>query len=110
MTDVIIGGWIAGQGWRAGLAGSLLAGISGPGGLHYVGQVGSGFTELELRHLTTLLHSLSTPTPPFTGAVPTGLARHAHWVHPVLRAEVAYTELTATGRLRQPVWRGLRPT
>jgi len=36
-------------------------------------------------------------------------ARDAHWVTPSLVGEVSYGELTGPGRLRHPVWRGLRP-
>ena len=35
-------------------------------------------------------------------------ARDAHWVTPSLVGEVTYGELTEPGRLRHPVWRGLR--
>jgi len=39
----------------------------------------------------------------------TRAARRAHWTHPVLAAEVTYTGITPAGRMRHPVWRGLRP-
>lgn len=109
VADVVVGGWLPGRGWRSRLAGALLAGIPGPEGLRYAGEVGSGLAELELRRLTPLLSSLSAPDPPFTGPLPPELRKQARWVRPVLQAEVAYAELTPAGRLRQPVWRGLRP-
>jgi bifunctional non-homologous end joining protein LigD len=34
--------------------------------------------------------------------------RRAHWLRPELRGEVEYADITALGRLRQPVWRGVR--
>src|SRR5690606_36492944 len=34
--------------------------------------------------------------------------RGVHWVRPELVAQVAYTEMTADGSLRHPVFRGLR--
>jgi bifunctional non-homologous end joining protein LigD len=37
------------------------------------------------------------------------ITRQARWARPVLAAEVTYLERTPSGRLRQPVWRGLRP-
>jgi bifunctional non-homologous end joining protein LigD len=46
---------------------------------------------------------------PFTGPVPAEITRQARWARPVLAAEVTYLERTSSGRLRQPVWRGLRP-
>ena len=33
----------------------------------------------------------------------------AHFVRPTLVGEVEFTEWTTAGRLRQPMWRGLRP-
>jgi bifunctional non-homologous end joining protein LigD len=41
--------------------------------------------------------------------VPREDARDAHWVEPELVGEVIYSELTGPGRLRHPVWKGLRP-
>ena len=41
--------------------------------------------------------------------VPAQDARDSHWVEPTLVGEVSYTELTATHRLRHPVWKGWRP-
>lgn len=110
-ADIVIGGWLPGAGWRAELAGSVIAGRPSPTGLEYLGQVGSGFAEEEIRDLTQRLRSLEVPESPFTAGagVPPGVARRARWTRPVLAAEVTYTELTPEGRLRHPVWRGLRP-
>lgn len=108
-ADVVIGGWLPGTGWRSALAGSVLAGQPDPDGLSYLGTVGSGFTEAELRELTARLRELEQPASPFATPVPTDVARRAHWTRPVLAAEVTYTELTPAGRMRHPVWRGLRP-
>jgi bifunctional non-homologous end joining protein LigD len=40
--------------------------------------------------------------------VPAPHARGAHWVHPRLVGEVAFTEWTSDKVLRHPTWRGLR--
>lgn len=106
--DVVIGGWLPGAGYRSRDAGSVMAGIPGLGGLRYIGDVGSGFSAAELADLTAVLTGLEQPDPPFTGPLPAHVTRRARWTRPVLTAEVAYAELTATGRLRHPVWRGLR--
>jgi bifunctional non-homologous end joining protein LigD len=108
-ASVLIGGWLPGQGWRAHLAGSILAGDPTPNGLEFLGQVGSGFTEAELAALTERLRELEQPDSPFAGPVPQAVARHARWARPVLACEVTYSEITPSGRLRHPVWRGLRP-
>ena len=49
------------------------------------------------------------PDSSFAGSLPADVARRARWTSPVLAAEVAYRELTPAGRMRHPVWRGLRP-
>ena len=108
-ADILIGGWMPGTGWRSALAGSVLAGQPGPAGLEYLGNVGSGFAEAELRDLTARLLDLEVTDSPFGSPVPATVARRARWTRPVLAAEVTYTELTPDGRMRHPVWRGLRP-
>jgi bifunctional non-homologous end joining protein LigD len=106
--DVPLGGWLPGSGYRSRLAGSVIAGVPGPAGLAYVGEVGSGFSVAEPRDLTATLISLEQPGSPFAEPLPPQVARHARWTRPALAAEVAYAQMTATGRLRHPVWRGLR--
>ena len=91
------------------MAGSVLVGLPGPGALEFAGTVGSGLSMAELRELTALLQSVEQPVSPFTGPLPAAITRHARWARPVFAAEVAYLERTPSGRLRQPVWRGLRP-
>ncbi len=106
--EVVIGGWREGQGRRGGGVGSLLMGIPTEAGLHYVGRVGSGFNDRQLDEIQAKLEKLSRKTSPFLD-VPREDARDAHWVTPSLVGEVTYGELTEPGRLRHPVWRGLRP-
>ena len=106
--EVVIGGWRPGQGRRGGGVGSLLMGVPTEAGLHYVGRVGSGFNDRQLDDIQAKLEKLSRKTSPFID-VPREDARDAHWVTPSLVGEVTYGELTEPGRLRHPVWRGLRP-
>jgi bifunctional non-homologous end joining protein LigD len=106
--DVVIGGWIPGQGARAPLLGSLLLGVQGSAGLQYCGKAGTGFTGAALLDLTRALRTLEQAASPFASPVPAAESRHAHWVRPVLAGEVAYAEWTPAGRLRHPAWRGLR--
>ncbi|WP_433274197.1 non-homologous end-joining DNA ligase [Actinosynnema sp. CS-041913] len=107
--EVVIGGWRPGGGRRAGVVGSLLLGIPDGGGLGFVGSVGTGFGEAELRGLTERLRALETSRSPFVSEVPRERARGARWVRPELVGEVVYRQWTADGRLRFPTWRGLRP-
>ena len=109
--EVVIGGWIDGEGNRQGAIGALVLGVYDltDGRLRYVGRVGSGFTQAMLRDLTTMLDEHSCPTSPFHDAVPLKDKRRAHWVRPVLVGEVEHRQWTPDNRLRHPVWRGLRP-
>ena len=75
-------------------------------GLHYLGRVGTGFDEEALRSLRSSLDRRARKTPALT--VPAAESRDAHWVRPDLVGEVRFSGLTEAGRLRHPVWRGLR--
>jgi bifunctional non-homologous end joining protein LigD len=107
--EVVIGGWRKGKGRRAGTVGSLLLGLPDGDSLHYVGQVGTGFTEAALGDLAAKLERLARKTSPFSPEVSRADARDAQWVTPRLVGEVAFGEWTAEDRLRHPSWRGLRP-
>lgn len=106
--EVVIGGWRPGKGRRAGGVGSLLLGIPEEDGLRYVGRVGTGFKDRELREIAERLATRRLATTPFVD-VPRADAADAHWVKPDLVGEVEFGEWTSTGRLRQPSWRGWRP-
>lgn len=106
--EVVVGGWRPGRGNRSGAIGSLLLGIPTEGGLRYVGRVGTGFGERDLADIRSRLTRLVRKTTPFSD-VPSTDAQSAVWVRPALVAEVEFAEWTATGRLRQPSWRGWRP-
>ena len=106
--EVVVAGWRPGQGGRSGTFGSLLMGVPGPDGLRYVGRVGSGFDGRTLSEVQRLLDDRATTTTALVD-VPREDARDAHWVTPDLVGEVTYAELTGPGRMRHPVWRGLRP-
>jgi bifunctional non-homologous end joining protein LigD len=52
---------------------------------------------------------LAMVTAPLAGVPPPVRGRRVHWVSPQLVVEVEYHLRTADGRLRQPVFRGVRP-
>lgn len=110
MQEVVVGGWSPGGGNREGRIGSLLLGVHDAGGrLVYAGHVGTGFTVAALDDLAARLERLDRDSAPFADEVPRAHARDARWVEPVLVGEVAFGEWTRDGRMRHPVWRGLRP-
>ncbi len=76
------------------------------GELVYVGHTGTGFNERELARVMALLKPLETSECPF--AVRPKTNERPHWVKPVLVAEIRFTEWTADGKLRHPVYLGLR--
>ena len=58
-------------------------------------------------HLWRVLEAERVDRPPMTG--PVGKSPNVRWVKPALVAEVEFSEWTTDGRLRHPVFRGLRP-
>jgi bifunctional non-homologous end joining protein LigD len=106
--EVVIAGWIPGAGRRADLIGSLALGVYDRNRLRYAGNVGTGFTEADLRDMAVRLAPLSRGEDPFDPPAPREVARRAHWVRPELVGEVAFGEWTPDGVLRHPSWRGLR--
>ena len=112
IQEVVIGGWADGQGDRADTFGALLLGIPGEGAparLTYVGKVGTGFSRGDRTALLGKLTRIDRSTSPFSEPLPAAVTRGAHWVRPATVGEVRFTEWTPDGRLRHPVWRGLRP-
>ena len=103
--EFVVAGYTDPKGSRAGF-GSLLLGVHDAAGrLTYAGSVGTGFDEASLRSLHAKLTSLASETMPFRER-PKGVK--GHWVKPRLVAEVAFTEWTGDGRIRHPVFHGLR--
>ncbi|MBB5907252.1 bifunctional non-homologous end joining protein LigD [Actinoalloteichus hymeniacidonis] len=109
--EVVVGGWKPGSGSRADSVGSLILGAyDSPGvGLHYIGHVGTGFTQRMLADLLDRLRPLERLTSPFAAPVPREHARHARWVEPRLVGEVVFRTWSPDRRLRHSAWRGLRP-
>jgi bifunctional non-homologous end joining protein LigD len=106
--EVVVAGYKPGKGNRTGQIGSLLVGVYSPGGLLYCGHVGTGFSDATLRMLGGRLAPLRRPDSPFDGPVPAEHARPAVWVEPALVIEVAFDRWTRAGRMRAPVYQGLR--
>jgi bifunctional non-homologous end joining protein LigD len=102
LQEVVIGGWTE----RGARLGSLLAGVYAHGRLEYVGSVKIG-VKGEAPEAVRRLKALATPRSPFQagGAPRTGRER---WARPELVARVAFSEWTASGKLRQASFLGLR--
>src|SRR5437764_671302 len=75
--ELVIGGWLEGEGKRRGYPGALLVGYYDKGKFVYAGKVGTGFTDATLDKLNEMLQPLATDKNPFdVGAPP----RAAHFV------------------------------
>jgi bifunctional non-homologous end joining protein LigD len=107
--ETIIGGWQPGTGRHAGTVGALLLGAHDHDGrLVYLGHVGSGLTDQLRDAMREGFAQIEIRRSPFDSPVAPDRARGAHWLRPVLVAEVNYREITTDHQLRHPSWRGLR--
>ena len=105
--ELVVIGWTDPSGSRQGFGALLLGYYDAHGRLHFAGGVGTGFDTRTLRALRAKLDRLArkeAPSPEIARAVP----RRTHWVKPELVAELRFSEWTTDGRLRHPVFLGLR--
>jgi bifunctional non-homologous end joining protein LigD len=105
--ELVLGGWLPGEGRRRERIGALLVGVyDSDAKLRYAGRVGTGFSDAELDKLAKLLAPLRREHSPFqAGERP---PRGAIFVEPELVAEVEFSEWTSAGSLRHPSYKGLR--
>jgi len=103
--EFVIGGYTAprGSGRRFG---ALHVGMYEGEVLRHVTRVGSGFDGALQDQIWERLQPLRRRESPFHGTGPDG--RDDHWVEPELVCEVRFTEWTADGGLRHPIFIGLR--
>ncbi len=111
--EMVVGGWLPGEGNRTGRIGALLVGYHdapGDGGqLRFAGRVGTGFKDAELTRLGALFTDLATDECPFDPPPPRAeILRGPRWLRPELVAELEFGEWTHDDRLRHPSYLGLR--
>jgi bifunctional non-homologous end joining protein LigD len=104
-SEVVIGGFTEPRGARSHF-GALVVGLYRGNELHYVAHTGGGFNQQTLSKVHKLLQPLKTNTSPFVVKPKTN--EPVQWVKPKLVAEVKFSEWTADGRMRHPVFLGLR--
>ncbi|MHB1017101.1 MAG: DNA ligase D [Coriobacteriia bacterium] len=106
--EFVVAGWTDGTGSREGFGALVLGVHDSDGRLIHAGRVGTGFTEEDLRTVRVRLDALAAGESPFAEPPGGASVRGVHWVRPELVTEVAFTEWTPDGVLRQPVFLGLR--
>ena len=104
--ELVIGGWLQGDGRRLGHVGALLVGYHDQDDLVYAGRVGTGFSDSMLDELDQRLGPLQRETSPFTRG--RGVPKGSVFVEPTLVGEFEFSEWTREGQLRQPSFKGLR--
>jgi bifunctional non-homologous end joining protein LigD len=104
-SEVVIGGYTEPRNSRE-YFGALVVGLYRDGQLHYVAHTGGGFNHQALAQTYKLMQPLKTKECPFVDKPKTN--EPVQWVKPKLVAQVKFSEWTADGRMRHPVFLGLR--
>jgi bifunctional non-homologous end joining protein LigD len=102
--DFVVVGWEAAR-ERPNDLSSLVVARWRDGALTFCGKVGSGLSGSIVAALRPLLVSAQSPA---VQGVPPSPGRLLRWVQPSVVVEVQYTAMTGEGRLRHPVFRGIR--
>lgn len=103
--NFVIAGFTEPKGGRTGF-GALLLGCYHENRLRFAGSVGSGFTDNELQEIFKRLKPLITNNTPFD-RIPIPATR-VTWITPKIVCQVTFSEWTADGLLRQPVFMRFR--
>ena len=106
--EFVVLGWTYPAGSRTGLGSLHLGFFDESGRPHYVGGVGTGFSETELASLRGRLEGLAADPPAhllYAGDPP---ERGINWVKPELVAEVQFAGWSGFGRLRHATYLGVR--
>lgn len=103
--EFVVGGFTEPRNSRQHI-GALLLGYFDHDRFIYVGHTGGGFTGAGLAEMYRRLKPLERKTSPFA-EVPRANEK-AHWVRLEVVVEVKFSEWTADGKLRQPIYLGTR--
>jgi len=104
--EFVIGGYTFGGGRRRDPFQGLLLGAYRGGRLRYVGQVSGGYSDEEAAGLAGLLSKMHVARCPFVE--PPAIQRFIFWVKPQVVCQVRFSHWSPQGRLRFPVFAGLR--
>jgi bifunctional non-homologous end joining protein LigD len=104
----LVGGWRVETTARDRIGSLLLGAPDADGTLRFLGRAGSGLGGPLAGRLAPLLAPLERPSSPFGEVVPAVDARGAHWCEPRVMVDITYLTRMRSGRMRQPVVRGVR--
>ena len=104
--EFVVGGWTEPRKSREHIGAILLGYYNSAGDLVYAGHTGTGFARRSLLDMYQRLRRLERKSSPFTTTPRTN--EPAHWTTPAIVVEVKFNEWTADGKLRQPVFIGVR--
>jgi len=103
--EAVIGGFTEPKGSRKHI-GALILGTYEGGELKYVGHTGGGIPMEQMPQLRKQLEAIERETSPFKEKVKPNAP--VHWVQPKLVCEISFSEWTGDGRMRQPIFEGMR--
>jgi bifunctional non-homologous end joining protein LigD len=104
--EFVVGGFTEPRNSRQHLGAILLGYYDDDGNLIYAGHTGGGFSRATLTDMYRRLRPLERKSCPFVKQPRTN--EKAHWVSPRVVVEVKFNEWTAEGKLRQPIFVGVR--
>jgi len=104
--EFVVGGYTEPRNSRQHLGAILLGYYDDAGQLVYAGHTGGGFSRATLTDMYRRLKKLERKSSPFLKQPRTN--ERAHWVRPRVVVEVKFNEWTAEGKLRQPIFVGIR--
>jgi bifunctional non-homologous end joining protein LigD len=104
-AEAIIAGYTPPEGSRK-YFGSLILALREKNKFIYAGNAGTGFNQQSLQELYDLLQPLVQNKSPFSEKIKNNSS--ATWVKPEIICEVKYSEVTADGKFRHPVFLHLR--
>jgi bifunctional non-homologous end joining protein LigD len=103
--EAIIVGFTEPRGARKKI-GALVLGAYDKGELKYIGHSGGGFTQTELGEMHKILEKITVEKSPLREKVP--INSPITWVKPEYVCEIKFSEWTTDGRMRHPIYAGLR--
>ena len=104
--EFVVGGYTEPRNSRQHLGAILLGYYDDAGDLVYAGHTGGGFSRATLQDMYRRLRVLERKSSPFVKQPRTN--ERAHWVRPRVVVEVKFNEWTSDGKLRQPIFIGVR--